>query len=209
MTWRRSGGDYINEIDYIMINERNIVRNSVVSNLLISDSILSKSLDRNIPVDMILFDCSKAFDRIAHSLLLHSLKSLGIGGSFLSWLFDFLSGRFQRVSVGDHLNSSTSILTGIIQGSVLGPALYSIYSRSFSNLINNAHYLFYDDDIKLIMPLTSVTSHTDLQSDLDCLDKWATQWCMSFNKNVIVLHFGSNNPEHVYMLGNYSLIAVC
>ena len=56
-------------------------KRSVVSNLLISDSILTKSVDRNISVDMILFDFSKAFDRIPHSLLVHRLKLLGIGGS--------------------------------------------------------------------------------------------------------------------------------
>ena len=58
-------------------------KRSVVSNLLISDSILIKSQDRDIPVDMILFDFIKAFDRIPHSLLLHRLKLLGICGFFL------------------------------------------------------------------------------------------------------------------------------
>ena len=54
---------------------------SVVSNLLISDSILTKSLDRNSPVDIILFDFSKALDRVLHSFLRHRIKLLGIGGS--------------------------------------------------------------------------------------------------------------------------------
>ena len=66
-----------------------VSKRSVVSNFLISDSIFTKLLDRNIPVDTILFDFSKAFDRVPHSLLLHRLKLLGIGGSFLSCLSDF------------------------------------------------------------------------------------------------------------------------
>ena len=182
---------------------------SVISNLLISDSILIKSLDRNILVDMILFEFSKAYDRVPHSHLLHCLKLLGICGFFLSWLSDFLSGRFQRVSVWDHSSSSISVLGGVFQDSVLGPALYSIYTSSMSNLINHAHYLFYADDLKLIMPLTSVTSLTDLQSDLYRLDKWATQWGIFFNKDKShVLVLGSNNSKHVYMCGNFSLIAV-
>ena len=175
---------------------------SVVSNLLIPDSVLTKSLDHNIPVDMILFEYSKAFDCIPHSLLLHRLKfNIGIGGSFLSCLSDFFSGRFKHISVEDHLSSFTSVLNFVIQDFVLGPALYSIYSCSISNLINHAYYLFYADDLKLIMPLTSVTSHTDLESDLDRLDKWATQWGVSCNKDKChVLHFGSNNSRHVCML---------
>ena len=51
-----------------------------------------------------------------------------------------------------------------------------------SKLINHAHYLLYAKNLKLIMPLTSVTSDTDLQSDLDRSDKWAIQWDMSFKK---------------------------
>ena len=118
---------------------------------------------------------------------------------------DIVSNR----SVVSDLLISDSILRGFIKGYVLGPAPYSIYSSSISNLINHAHYLFYADDLKLIWPLTSVTSHTDLQSDLDRLDKWAAQWGMFFSKdNCHALHFGSNNPRHVYMLGNYNLIAV-
>ena len=119
-----------------------VSKRSVVSNLLISNSILTKSQNRNIPVDMILFDFSKAFDRVPHSLLLHRLKLLEIGGSFLFCLSDFLSSRFQRVSARDHLSSSTSVLSGIIKDSIKDPAFYSIYFSSVSNLINRAHYLF-------------------------------------------------------------------
>ena len=115
----------------------------------------------------------------------------------LGYLIFFLA-IFNVFLLGDHLSSSASVLSGIIQGSVLDPALYFIYSSCNSNLINHAHYLFYADDLKLIMPLTSVTSHPDLQSDLDSLDKWATQWGMSFDKDKChFLHFGSNNHRHV------------
>ena len=47
----------------------------------------------------------------------------------------------------------------------------------------HAHYLLYADDLELIMPLTSVTSHTDLQSDLYRLDKWAAHWGKTFSRN--------------------------
>ena len=73
--------------------------------------------------------------------------------------------------LGDNLSLSTSVLSGIIQGSDLGPAVYSIYFSIISNLINHGHYLFYANNLKFIKSLTSVTFHTDLQSDLHRLDK--------------------------------------
>ena len=109
-----------------------VSKRSVVSNLLISNSIFTKSQNRSIPVDIISFDFSKAIDRVPHSLLRHRFKLFGIVGSFLFWLTDFFSARLQRVFVGGHLSSFTSVLSGVIQGSVLGPAFYSICSNSIS-----------------------------------------------------------------------------
>jgi hypothetical protein len=182
---------------------------SVVTNLLITDSIIAKFLDQRIPVDIILFDFSKAFDRVSHSLLVRVLSDLGIRGSILAWITAFLRGRTQRVIVDGVTSDPVDVTSGVIQGSVAGPQLYSLFTTSIASCVHNAYYLLYADDLKLIQPITSDVSHKTLQADLHRLDQWATTWGMSFNKaKCHVLHLGDNNPKHTYYLGADTLTAV-
>jgi hypothetical protein len=184
-------------------------KRSVISNLVISDSILAHYADGGIPVDMILFDFSKAFDRVPHRLLLHQLSSLCVGGKFLTWINNFLSARYQRVAIGGHYSDPLPVTSGVVQGSVLGPALFSIYVSSISQCIKHAHYLFYADDLKLILPIQSVDARSALQNDLDRLHQWAKSWGMTFNiSKCHVMHFGRNNPMFNYKLGDDDLLAI-
>ena len=66
--------------------------------------------------------------------LIGKLEAYGIGGSLLSWISSFLMGRSQKVSVNGSLSSSKSVLSGIPQGSVLGPELveWKLWNVCFS-----------------------------------------------------------------------------
>jgi len=170
----------------------------VISNLLIiliTDAFIAKSLDAHIPVDVVLFDFSKAFDRVPHTLLINRLVQVGVGGKLLALMKNFLFYRTQSVSVNSSSSQPTSVTSGVIQGSVLGPSLFNIYISSISSCIRNAYHKLYADDLKLMMPISSPTSCDALQDDLDRLERWSLTWGMTYNyAKCKVLHWGKNNP---------------
>ena len=70
---------------------------------------------------MIYLDFSKAFDKVDHQLLIKKLQRYGVSGKLLKWIESFLSNRMQKVAVDGCLSYVCRVLSGIPQGSVLGP----------------------------------------------------------------------------------------
>ncbi|CAH8864107.1 unnamed protein product, partial [Trichobilharzia szidati] len=88
---------------------------------------VTSSRDRRQLVLVIYFDISKAFDRVDHLLLVHKLKSLGISDPLLGWLKSFLNNRSQIVKLGSITSKPSQITSGVVQGSVIGPLLFTLY----------------------------------------------------------------------------------
>ncbi len=158
-------------------------------------------VDVSHPVDTILSDMSKAFDVVSHALLAHKLNNLEVSGSLLTWIKSFLQNRFQRVRIGHVYSTVVSVLSGVIQGSVLGPILFVLFIDYIVDEILYSKPLLYADDLKLLMPLINFNSNTELQCDINNLSAWMFKRCMSFNVNkCCVIHVGVNNPRPVYTL---------
>ena len=87
--------------------------------------------------EVIYLDFAKAFDKVNHKILMEKLKKIGVGGKLHSWLASYLTGRTQQVLVGDIKSDSRPILSGIPQGSVLGPLPFIIMMTDIDEDANN------------------------------------------------------------------------
>jgi hypothetical protein len=117
----------------------------------------------------------------------------------------YLNGRRQRVVLGDAVSSWRNVLSGIPQGSILGPLLFLLFINDMPDLFKDFCKLF-ADDTKLMAAIRNTSDCKSLQSDLDKATNWAKTWKMKFNNEKCkVMHIGKNNPLNQYtMLSNQS-----
>ena len=144
-----------------------------------------------------LFRFSKAFDSVAHKCLLHKISLFGIWGSVLSWIQDFLTGRRQYVSIKGGSSSWKDVLSGVPQGSVLGPILFILYIHDLPEFVNSIVKIFADDTKNYNKDSNSDT----IQQDLEALCTWAQIWQLRFNvKKCKTAHYGKNNQVYQYTM---------
>ena len=119
--------------------------------------------EMEIPFDCIYLDFAKAFDRVPHQRVLTKLYNIGIRGHLLNWIKDFLYGREQRVVVNNTFSEWTKVVSGIPQGSVLGPTLFTICINDLPvDIISNI--TIFADDTKIY---NGVHSCNIIQEDLN------------------------------------------
>ena len=189
-------------------------KRSTETNLLEALNIWSEALSHHLPVDVIYLDLEKAFDKVPHHRLILQLKRYGIDGDLLSWIQSFLSNRKQLVKVGDQQSEEASVLSGVPQGSVLGPVLFLIFVSDISGLVKNFVSLFADDtklytfllDL-LLNELEEADMYTteSIQKDINSVAHWSENMQMNFNiEKCHSLHMGSNNKHHQYTIPRQS-----
>ena len=132
--------------------------------------------------DIIYLDFKKAFDSVPHQELLLKLWKTGIVGSLWKWFREYLTNRYQHVSINNSKSSTLPVVSGVPQGSILGPFLFLIYINDLSSSVKHSKTFLFADDTKCLRPVCSPHDCILLQSDLDALSLWSADWKLKFNE---------------------------
>ena len=188
-------------------------RHSCETQLLLTYDDLIGSFDRGIQTDMAILDFSRAFDTVPHERLLGKLASYGVRGILNDWVRSFLSGRTMTVVVdGEESAEPINVLSGVPQGTVLGPLLFLVYINDITDQVSPCTLcrLFADDC--LLWPIHSLEDQLILQRDLDALQRWTELWGMRFNpKKCYIMHVRraeSSKMPYFYELCDTVLLSV-
>ena len=163
---------------------------SCLTNLLESLDIITEALNRGFAIDVAFLDFSKAFDMVSHFGLLAELSAVGFKSDIVKWIEAFITDRRQRVVMGDSSSTWHKVLSGVPQGSILGPLFFIIYINDMPDSLLHYCKLFADDS-KLIAIIRNSLDTKSLQDDLNKLTAWAGDWSMKLNSEKCqIMHLG-------------------
>ena len=185
-------------------------KKSCLTNLLEYTEQLLDLIDSGKPVDMVYLDFAKAFDKVPHHRLKLVLTAHGIKGEILNWIVDWLTNRRQCVVLNGESSKWRPVTSGVPQGSVLGPVLFTIFINTFDIPIDSLTDILskFADDTKVGRVVISDNDHKTMQSAIDLIMKWSREWQMDFNiSKCKILHFGRSNQCKSYLMDGQPLKA--
>ena len=202
---RCRGNDNPNVLDLILSNEEKIISNTnYLGPLGKSDHCMLKF---NIDFDTTLNKFEKVrkdFNRGDYTLI--KLKSHGMGVNIVTWIQNWLTDRWQRVSVEGETSAWTAVHSGVPQGSVLWPLLFLVYINDLEDGVAS-NILKFADDTKNFRRVQTRQECRTLQDDLNRLDQWSAKWQMVFNQSKCkCLHIGRANGKEPYEMHNTVLL---
>ena len=149
-------------------------------------------------VDVVYLDFQKAFDTVPHARLMKKLQAYGIEGEILAWITEYLKERSQVVIVNGESSATSDVISGIPQGTVLGPLLFVIYINDILDNVSSEGLLF-ADDAKIFRKITCKNDALLLQDDIDNLEAWSKLWLLKFHPDKC----------HLLTLGKFENIRYC
>ena len=129
-------------------------------------------------------DLSKAFDTINYDILLDKLSYYGISGRALKLLKSYLLDRKQYVVYNNCNSNLVDVTTGVPQGSILGPLLFSIYINDLIHVTEKLKFIMYAYDTTIYFNLEAfdpATIERDINSELEKINVWLKLNILSLN----------------------------
>ena len=149
--------------------------------LTIQDLLIRKDAVKS-QTDVGILDFAKAFDKVPHGRLLNKLRIFGIDGEIAQWISGFLHDRTQAVVVDGSTSSQASVLSGVPQGTVMGPLLFLLFINDLPSVVDpHTQVRLFADDCLVYRNIKSIQDQIQFQRDLDALNDWGTSWGMKFN----------------------------
>jgi len=192
--------DYLIQHQLLNISQHGFTQGrSTLTNQLEYYESLLLLLEHHQYVDPIYLDYSKAFDKCDHNIILRKLNALGIRGNLNNWISAFLKRRQQVVVVQGVPSLPIWCVSGVPQGSVLGPLLFLILMIDITERVKHSILSSFADDTKVWKGISSLLHEVHLQDDLDALYIWADQNNMEFNsKKFQAIRFAETLSAPVY-----------
>ena len=180
---------------------------SCTTNLLEFLETVPEVVDEGKCLDIVYLDFVKAFDKVPVERLLRKIDAHGIRGTVSRWIQSWLKGRRQKVMVNGQKSTWQDVLSGVPQGSVLGPVLFLLFINDLDGEVTVEQIMKkFADDTKIAQVIEGPESVVYLQNSLNRLCDWASKWGMAFNvAKCHVMHVGRANPAHQYTM-NGSLL---
>ena len=144
------------------------------------------ALDERKDIHCTFFDLQKAFDKVPHGRLMAKLEQLQLNKPLLKWISSYLLNREQSVVVNGVESEFVQVISGVPQGSVLGPLLFLIYINDVASIklsVNtnvNTKLSLYADDMLLYKVITSSEDYAELQEDINLIHNWSVNNLMTF-----------------------------
>ena len=161
-----------------------------------------EATDNNKAFGALLTDLSKAFDCLSHDLLIAKLHAYGLDLASLKILQDYLTNRKQRTKVDSFYSSWEKILSGVPQGSILGPLLFNIFMCDMFLILKTTSFTGYADDNTPFVVRENTTNVIKALEDIgENLIKWFSDNQMKLNTDKCHVLLNSQGPKTI-KIGN-------
>ena len=134
-------------------------------------------------VCVVFLDFKKAFNSVPHIPLLEKLQRIGLDAHLIMWIKNYLTLRMQSVAVDGATSNPMPVLSGVPQGSVLGPLLFLIYINDITtiSLSTLSQCILYADDVLLYRPITCSYDVRAIKFDIEEVEQWADSNHLNLN----------------------------